>query len=63
MKSTFLPLLLAGLVIFQSCSNKSSESSESTTETQALKIEKTDFGKLPDGQAAELYTLKNANGM
>ena len=63
MKSTFFSLLLAGVFIFQSCSKKSSESSEAATETQTLKIEKTDFGKLPDGQTAELYTLKNANGM
>src|SRR4051794_24585277 len=30
---------------------------------QAAKVEKAPFGKTPDGQQVEVYTLRNASGM
>lgn len=58
-----LGILLCGIGLLQSCTSKTSEKTEMTDSVTVNKIEKTVFGTLPDGSTADLYTLRNANGM
>lgn len=51
--------LLAGCLTMTSCSSKK----ENTADEQKPGIEKTTYGQLPDGQTADLFTLRNAAGM
>jgi aldose 1-epimerase len=62
-KTTGIILFLASLILFQNCSQKKTDQEQTTDSTMTLKIEKLVFGTLPDGKIADLYTLKNANGM
>ncbi|HEV7350787.1 aldose epimerase family protein [Telluribacter sp.] len=52
----FLASLLVGLSLAGCQSQKSNQSMQAT-------VTKAEFGQLPDGQQASLYTLTNANGM
>jgi aldose 1-epimerase len=52
--------LLTGCFLMTSCS---STSKKTTDDSQKAGIEKAAFGQLPDGQTADLYTLRNAAGM
>ncbi|MFD2933155.1 aldose epimerase family protein [Spirosoma flavum] len=61
---TFLPQLLSlalltGCLTMTSCTSKK----EKESDEQKPGIEKAVFGQLPDGQTADLYTLRNASGM
>ncbi|CAH0995305.1 Aldose 1-epimerase [Emticicia aquatica] len=60
MKLKALCFVFGSLLILQSCTSKKAESSSDTT---LNKVEKVTFGTLPDGQLADLYTLKNSSGM
>lgn len=51
---TLVLFFLAELTLFVQCSNK---------ETQDMKIEKREFGKMSNGDIVHLYTLTNMNGM
>ncbi len=51
--------LLTGLLTMTSCSSKK----ENTADEQKPGIEKATYGQLPDGQTADLFTLRNAAGM
>lgn len=51
---------MATTIMMNSCATK--QSAENTN-SEVNKIEKTAFGTLPDGKTADLFTLKNANGM
>ena len=53
---------LFALLLVSSCAPNSDQKSKSE-QKQTLEIEKSDFGKLKNGSAIDLYTLKNANGM
>lgn len=53
--------LLAGCLTMTSCSSKKEKESE--TGDQKPGIEKETYGQLPDGQTADLFTLRNAAGM
>jgi len=53
---------LFALLLVSSCAPNSDQKSKSE-QKQTLDIEKSGFGKLKDGFAIDLYTLKNANGM
>ena len=55
--------LAIGIVVLQSCTSKKTEDNQQKDSLTVNKIEKTSFGALPDGRAADSYTLKNANGM
>ncbi|GAB3727105.1 galactose mutarotase [Spirosoma lituiforme] len=59
-----LPQLLS-LALLTSCLTMTSCSSKKENQTDESKpgIEKTVYGKLPDGREADLYTLTNASGM
>ncbi len=63
MKKIGMLLTLFTIVFLQNCTQKKTENSQSIENYTILKIEKTVFGQLPDGTIADLYTLKNANGM
>ena len=60
-------LLLLLFIGNAGCSNKKEEQQEETDTTtekeNAMKVEKTDFGKLQDGTPVSLFTLTNANGV
>lgn len=58
-----LGVLLCGMALFQSCASKTSENTQMTDTAKVNTIEKAAFGQLPDGTTAEVYTLRNANGM
>ena len=62
MKLTSITLLFCSFVFLQNCKTKKTEN-QSTDSTIVNKIEKSTFGALPNGQTADLFTLKNANGM
>jgi aldose 1-epimerase len=62
MKLTSITLLFCSFVFLQNCQIKKSEN-QSTDTTIVNKIEKSNFGALPNGQIPDIYTLKNANGM
>ncbi len=62
MKITYLTLIIGSFVFFQNCETKKSEN-QSTDSTTVNKIEKSSFGMLPNGTAADVFTLKNKNGM
>ena len=51
--------LLTGVLTMNSCSSKK----EKEASEQKPGIEKAEYGKLPDGQTADLFTLRNAAGM
>ena len=51
--------LFTGCLTMTSCSSKK----EKEADEQKPGIEKTAYGQLPDGQTADLYTLRNAAGM
>jgi aldose 1-epimerase len=51
--------LLTGFLTMTSCSSKK----ENTADEQKPGIEKATYGQLPDGQTADLFTLRNAAGM
>ena len=55
--------LAVGIVFLQSCTNKKAENTQTTDSVTVNKIEKSSFGKLPDGRGVDQYILKNANGM
>ncbi|MCB0638700.1 MAG: galactose mutarotase [Lewinella sp.] len=57
-------LALLALLIFSACQGPAPESSDDSAETPAaaLSITKAAYGQTPDGPA-DLYTLRNANGM
>jgi aldose 1-epimerase len=63
MKSINLIMLAFGFMFLQNCKSKTTENTQSKDDASVQKIEKTFFGKLPNGQTVDLYTLKNANGM
>ncbi|AFK05016.1 Aldose 1-epimerase [Emticicia oligotrophica DSM 17448] len=63
MKLKALSLLLCSALLFQNCTSKKTETTQDSTTSTIKSIEKVDFGNLPSGEKAELYTLKNANGM
>jgi aldose 1-epimerase len=52
----FIALLLGGLILMTACK-------QTTTGLKKASVEKTLFGKLPDGREANLYTLRNSKGM
>lgn len=55
---------MSAFAAMQGCGSGTSTEQKDTTANKEIKnIEKTTFGKLPDGAEADLYTLKNANGM
>jgi aldose 1-epimerase len=56
-------LMLFVFAVLQGCTSKQSETTQTTDSTQVNKIEKIAFGNLPDGSLADLFTLKNTNGM
>lgn len=51
---------MATTIMMNSCATK--QSAENTN-SEVTTIEKSIFGTLPDGKTADLFTLKNANGM
>lgn len=53
-----ITLLLASLTIIVGCTGPKDQSNMSKPS-----VSKTEFGKLPDGTTADLYTLTNANGV
>ncbi|GAB3897436.1 aldose epimerase family protein [Spirosoma agri] len=50
--------LLTGCILMTSCSSK-----KNSDDSQKAGIAKAPFGQLPDGQTADLYTLRNSSGM
>ena len=62
MKLTYLSIIIGSFVFFQNCQTKKSENQSNDSNT-VNKIEKKTFGQLPDGTTADIYLLKNANGM
>ncbi len=58
----YLKQLIVICLLLQGCSSGKSEDKESQEATE-VNISKSVFGALPDGRSADLYTLKNANGM
>lgn len=54
-------VILAGALVFSGCAGLS-ESSHTREGKVKMSITQSDFGVLPDGQKAALYTLTNANG-
>ncbi len=63
MKLKSFIMLAAGIVFLQSCTSKKAENTQTTDSVTVNKIEKSSFGKLPDGREVDQYILKNANGM
>lgn len=55
-----LCIIMATTIMMNSCATKQSTEN---TKSEVNKIEKIAFGTLPDGKTADLFTLKNANGM
>ncbi|HMQ47296.1 MAG TPA: aldose epimerase family protein [Saprospiraceae bacterium] len=68
-KSTFkailsFPAYLFILLLLTHCKQeKSGKAQAESTPTAAFEIKKSDYGKMPDGQAVEQYILKNPQGM
>lgn len=62
MNKNIILLTLIGSIFLQNCSTKKSEN-QSNDSTTVNKMEKKIFGQLPDGTTADVYSLKNANGM
>lgn len=58
----YLMQLIVACLLLQSCSSGKSENNQSQ-ETAEMNINKSVFGALPDGRSADLYTLRNTNGM
>ena len=56
-------IIFMGGVLLQGCASKKSDTSEISDSVAVNVIEKVIFGTLPDGRTADLFTLKNANGM
>jgi aldose 1-epimerase len=58
-------LALALVVLIAGCQKQSGsdQSKESRGMKMELSVEKTNFGKAPDGKAVDLYTLTNVNGL
>ncbi len=54
---------MSALATLQSCGSGNTGNKASAGENEVKNIEKTAFGALPDGSEADLYILKNANGM
>lgn len=52
-------LLFAALILFSSCKNPEPMPAAATSRG----VSEAPFGQMPDGEAVELFTLKNANGM
>jgi hypothetical protein len=68
MKNIFLPLLLVCFTLISCKDNNKSETTVDSNENGKLmhaksSIDKAPFGTLPDGQAVDIYTLKNNAGM
>jgi len=49
--------------LFFSCGNTNQQNQAATSTDTTMTIAKTTFGQLPDGQVADLFTLRNKNGM
>lgn len=58
-----LGILLCSIGLLQSCTSKTSENTQTADSVTVNTIEKVAYGTLPDGSTADLYTLRNANGM
>ncbi|MHC4641822.1 MAG: aldose epimerase family protein [Planctomycetota bacterium] len=58
----WVALGVTALIIF-GCAKKGTETSHGTKEQKAMNINAESFGKTPDGQRIDLYTLTNANGI
>lgn len=65
MKLQKMLLLLGAIASLNACSPKSTSEQKQTENMNNMSniIEKNTFGKLPDGKIADLYTLKNTNGV
>ncbi len=58
-----LGMILCGIGLLQSCTSKNSETTQKDDSVSVNTIEKVTYGTLPDSSTADLYTLRNANGM
>lgn len=58
-----LGMILCGIGMLQSCTSKNSETTQKADSVSVNTIDKAVYGTLPDSSTADLYTLRNANGM
>lgn len=63
MKLIQFSLLILGIVTFQLVQGQSTQKTKKNPAEKVIKIEKNEFGTLPDGTKAELFTLRNSSGM
>jgi aldose 1-epimerase len=63
MKRRALVVLGVTALIMFGCAKKGTETSHGTGEQKAMSINTESFGKTPDGQEVNLYTLTNTNGI
>jgi aldose 1-epimerase len=55
--------LLSLMLLIASCQKQSDKANETTGVKMEMSVQKSSFGKTPDGKEVDLYTLTNANGL
>jgi len=54
---------LLSLLLIASCQKQSEKANETTGVKMEMSVQKSSFGKTPEGKEVDLYTLTNANGL